>query len=359
MNIAIFSRTFDKVPGGVEKMVLVLASELKKLNHSVLVISIDSPDAQAFYEWPYGVLWEKVNLGNPDLKASFWTRVKRVRAIRRILKVNRIESVVGFQIGAFALIKLASLGLGIHTVAAERNAPTLFNFIRRGRTFRIVANTVLLFSSCITVQMPSYRLLYPRFLRSKILYTPNPIFPVSEVKFKPRSREGQLKLLYVGRLTYQKNIQSLILAIRKSGIKADLTIVGDGIDKPDLQRLASENEVQVTFHNSTNNLHVFYSSADFFCLPSRWEGFPNVVGEALAHGLPVIAFKACSGMADLIIDGKNGLLAEGNDNVASLANAIHKASLRSWDPKLSIDSCMSFTVAQFTKQWVLALTPRK
>ena len=174
MKIAIFSRTFDGVPGGVEKMVLTLASELKKLNHFVLIISIDSPNAQAFYKWPDGVVWEKVSLGDPDLKASFWTRINRVMAIRRILKQNQIESVVGFQIGAFALIRLASVGLGIHAVAAERNAPTLFNFIRRGRIFRKVANAILFFSSCITVQMPSYRLLYPKFLQNKIFYTPNP-----------------------------------------------------------------------------------------------------------------------------------------------------------------------------------------
>jgi hypothetical protein len=63
-------------------------------------------------------------------------------------------------------------------------------------------------------------------------------------------------------------------------------------------------------------------------------------------------------MTDLIIEGKNGLLAEGNDNVASFANAIREASLRSWDPNLSIDTCSPFTLARFTQQWVLALTPR-
>jgi len=359
MKIAIFSRTFDGVPGGVEKMVLTLASELKKLNHSVLVISIDSPQAQAFYEWPAGVLWEKVSLGDPDLKASFWTRINRVMAIRRILKHNQIESVVGFQIGAFALIRLAGLGLGIHTVAAERNAPTLFNFIQRGRSFRKVANAILFFSSCITVQMPSYRLLYPKFLQSKILYTPNPIFPVLKVKSNLVPREGRVKLLYVGRLTYQKNLKALILAIRESGIEADLTIVGNGSDKSDLQKIAKENDVHVNFHDAKSSLSTFYLSADLFCIPSRWEGFPNVVGEALAHGLPVIAFKECSGMTDLIFEGKNGLLAEGNDNVASFAKAIREASLRSWDPKSSIDTCSPFTLTQFTQQWVLALTPRK
>ncbi len=359
MKIAIFSRTFDGVPGGVEKMVLTLASELTKLKLTVLVISIDSPDAQAFYEWPASVLWEKVSLGDPDLKASFWTRINRVMAIRRILKYNQIESVVGFQIGAFALIRLASLGLGIHTVAAERNAPSLFNFIQRGRIFRKVANMILFFSSCVTVQMPSYRLLYPKFLQSKILYTPNPIFPALEVKSNLAPREGRVKLLYVGRLTYQKNLQVLILAIRESGIEADLTIVGNGSDKSDLQKIAKENDVLVNFHDATSNLSTFYLSADLFCITSRWEGFPNVVGEALAHGLPVIAFKECSGMTDLIIEGKNGLLAEGNNNVTSFAKAIREASLRSWDPKSSIDTCSPFTLTRFTQQWVLALTPRK
>jgi GalNAc-alpha-(1->4)-GalNAc-alpha-(1->3)-diNAcBac-PP-undecaprenol alpha-1,4-N-acetyl-D-galactosaminyltransferase len=359
MKIAIFSRTFDGVPGGVEKMVLTLASELKKLNHTVLVISLDSPDAQAFYEWPVGVIWEKVSLGNPDLKASFCTRTKRVMSIRRILKHNQIESVVGFQIGAFALIRLASFGLGIHTVAAERNAPTLFGFIHNGKMIKLLANTLLLSSSCITVQMPSYIKMYPKFLRHKIHCTPNPIFPVTHVKSKSNEINELIKILYVGRLTYQKNLKTLILAIKESGVDVELTIVGNGPDRQQLQQIAKENCVQVNFHNATSELSSYYSSADLFCIPSRWEGFPNVVGEALAHGLPVIAFKGCSGMSDLIESGKNGILAEGNDDFLSLAIAIQIASNKLWDPTDSIKSCETYSIRNFTKQWALAISPKK
>ena len=55
-----------------------------------------------------------------------------------------------------------------------------------------------------------------------------------------------------------------------------------------------------------------YAAADLFCLPSRWEGFPNTVAEALAHGLPAVAYEGCAGTGDLVEPGENGLLAAGN-----------------------------------------------
>jgi glycosyltransferase involved in cell wall biosynthesis len=340
-------------------MVLTLAEELKRRNHTVVVISIDSPQAKAFYDWPSGVTWEKIVLGDPQVKASFMIRIKRVIAIRRIFRNYRIDSAVGFQIGAFALVKVASLGLGIHTVAAERNAPTLFAFIQRGRMLRRIANTLLLFSGCIAVQMESYRLLYPRILRRKIIHTPNPIIQVDNHRKSGVYASTEFSILYVGRLTFQKNLSVLIRAISSTGLNAKLTIVGDGDAKSNLQQLANEKNVRVTFLDPTKNLSAHYLSADIFCIPSRWEGFPNVVGEALAHGLPVVAFEGCAGMSDLIVNGVNGFLAEGNDNSESLGEAIRLAASATLIPGLSVASSTAFSLERFVSQWEIALTPRQ
>jgi glycosyltransferase involved in cell wall biosynthesis len=76
-----------------------------------------------------------------------------------------------------------------------------------------------------------------------------------------------------------------------------------------------------------------YQAAQLFALASRWEGFPNAVAEAMAHGLPAIGFAGCAGIADLIEHRGNGLLAPGNGDAEALGAvlkiAMDDAGLRS------------------------------
>ena len=65
-----------------------------------------------------------------------------------------------------------------------------------------------------------------------------------------------------------------------------------------------------------------YARAHLFCMPSKWEGFPNALAEALAAGLPAIGYAECSGVNDLIQNEENGLLAEGRNNLESLIKAL-------------------------------------
>ena len=65
-----------------------------------------------------------------------------------------------------------------------------------------------------------------------------------------------------------------------------------------------------------------YVELQLFCLPARWEGFPNALAEALAHGLPAVGFEGCAGVPDLIVDGESGVLAVGNNDAKTLSSAL-------------------------------------
>jgi glycosyltransferase involved in cell wall biosynthesis len=356
MNLLIFSRKFGGVVGGVEKMVLILAEQMSVRGHTVTVVSLDNLDAQAFYSWPHKVAWIKLGIGDPDNKASLRTRLKRLWALRKLLYRLDIDTVVGFQIGSFALLKVSSLGVRVRTVAAERNAPTLFDFIRHGRFKRLLANLILNTADAVSVQLESNRFFYPKILWSKIYITPNPIRASEEWKSISTDTTKPKVILYVGRVTFQKNLEVLIKAISILGENPVLRIVGDGDSLPAVLSLATTLQVKIEHFPFTEDLSPIYLEADIFCLPSRWEGFPNVVGEALAHGLPVVGFDGCAGISSLLENFKSGIIVPGNDDPKALSKGLSQALVYDWDPLVVRQTIDKYSLEYFSDSWESVLS---
>lgn len=357
MNLVILTRKLGGVVGGVEKMVLLLAKEMQLRGHVVTVVSLDNLVAEAFYDWPVGVSWVKLGIGDVDSTATFRVRIKRILAIRKLLRDQQIDSIVGFQIGSFVLARLASVFSGIKCVAAERNAPTLFEFIKNGRMKRFFSSLALFSADAISVQLEENRGLYPSLLQNKILINHNAILVPKNLR-GPKISQNPKVILYVGRVTFQKNIEVLVNAVSKLGSPTILRIVGSGDSLQTVTLLAKSLHVNLELCEFSNTLEHHYLSADVFCLPSRWEGFPNVVGEALSYGLPVVGFKDCAGMKSLVVHGKTGIVAEGNNDPKSLALALDVALATTWDPTQIRESTKRFSLENFIKSWEATLSPK-
>jgi glycosyltransferase involved in cell wall biosynthesis len=143
-----------------------------------------------------------------------------------------------------------------------------------------------------------------------------------------RSTRHPLSLLFVGRLHMQKGLDVLLqaLAMLPPHLRdvSRLVLVGDGPEKASLQRLAAQLGLlrMVEFRGwvDRKDIAAIYATADIFVFPSREEGMPNAVLEAMASGLPIIATRI-SGSEELVVTGKNGILAEVED-VPALAAAL-------------------------------------
>jgi glycosyltransferase involved in cell wall biosynthesis len=113
-------------------------------------------------------------------------------------------------------------------------------------------------------------------------------------------------LLYVGRLAAEKRVDWLLPVIQSMPF-AHLVIVGDGPMREDLQLLFRGTDTTFTGYLQGEDLAHAYASSDIFVFPSPNETFGNVVLEAMASGLPVIAPRS-GGVIDSIVNGENGFL---------------------------------------------------
>lgn len=136
------------------------------------------------------------------------------------------------------------------------------------------------------------------------------------------------RVIAVGRLDYQKGFDRLIEAwelIQRTGKFADwqLDIFGQGEWREMLQRMVDEKGLQgtVQIHRPTRQIGEEYVKSSLLVMSSHYEGFPMVMIEAMACGLPVVSFDYKCGPKDIIQHGINGLLVPEGD-IKALANAM-------------------------------------
>lgn len=352
MKILFYSRSYKNIAGGIERKSLEIAVGLIERGHQVDIVSLDSNEDLAFYDWPENVTWHKVNIGDPMQKASLRQRVARLIYLRNLLKRD-FEVAVGFQVGAFALLKLSALGLKVGIIAAERNAPTLFEYISHGKLKRSFSNIILLFSDKIAILFPEFRKYYPCYLQNKFVITPNWVDVTTSGATSKRARQKS-QILFVGRFSYQKNIDCLLDAAEFLPPEIELVLVGSGDGFKDVEAKASSLQLNCKFVAPTLDLSSYYESATLLCLPSRWEGFPNVAAEALAAGLPVVGFADCAGLPELVSQGKSGELAVGREDSKSLSSALNIALKGSYSEEFIKSSVAGYTYINFISAWETA-----
>ncbi|HHY56518.1 MAG TPA: glycosyltransferase family 1 protein [Chloroflexi bacterium] len=128
-------------------------------------------------------------------------------------------------------------------------------------------------------------------------------------------------LLYVGRLSPEKRVDWLA-SVLDALPHARLAIVGDGPMRPQLERVFAHRPVHFTGYLRGADLAAAYASADLFVFPAANETLGNVVLEAMASGLPVVAPHA-GGLLDYVVDGETGLLFA-PESQASLVAAVQR-----------------------------------
>ena len=170
---------------------------------------------------------------------------------------------------------------------------------------------------------------------------------------------GERFIVAVGRLSYQKGFDVLIGAFAQLADQdLRLVILGEGPLEARLRELAAENHVadRVSFPGFVPDTREYLRMASLFVLPSRWEGFSNVLAEALAAGTPIVASDCPGSPREVLEGGRLGrLVPVGDPDV--LAEAI-AAELEqpSATPEARIQRASAFEAEKIAGQYLQLLT---
>jgi len=134
-------------------------------------------------------------------------------------------------------------------------------------------------------------------------------------------------LVYLGRLSREKRIDRLLKAwasLRGHHLEWKLRIVGDGLERASLQKMAAELGIEKTVQWTLWSDDVWSSlfSANAYCLVSEYEGFPQSMLEAMASGLPVAVLDCSPAIRQTITNGMDGLIIPTEDQIASVLDRI-------------------------------------
>ena len=207
-----------------------------------------------------------------------------------------------------------------------------------------------------------------RFSRQKLpqgMVIHNPVFDDSiyvdakETVNFPADVEGKTILLNVARLSEQKDQLTLLESFsiyRKKNINAVLFIVGTGPLEEELKLYIEQHHLQqrVFMMGFQTNPYKWMAQCDALILSSKYEGFGNVLVEAMALGKTVVSTDCPSGPSEILRDGELGYLCP-VENPAAMARAIEKAIESPLDKELLRTAAQQFNSSNIIKEYIAIL----
>lgn len=296
--------------GGAERQLTYLASQIKERGYSVEVWTYYPNDFYTPILQKSGVKWRNVS----DAQLPY----KRIFVLRRELKIANPDVVIAYLDTCTTVASVIKfLGGKFKLIVSERNTTQELSFRERLKFFfyrwadYIVPNSY--------TQTKFIKEKYPNL--SHKLHTITNF--VDTEKFCPpavKETNNVTRILTVARIVPQKNVLRLLEVVKKlkdSGYRFKYDWFGAVTNEEYYQQCLAlihryDIEDVFEFHKPTKNVVKEYQSSDIFCLPSLYEGFPNVICEAMSCGLPILCSNVCDNPM-IVEDGKNGFLFDPKD----------------------------------------------
>jgi glycosyltransferase involved in cell wall biosynthesis len=335
-NFLLINYEYPPIGGGAASATANLASTLHAQGHQVVVLTSAFQKLRGI-STADGIELVRVPVGRKETHRATLVQMARfvvtasgiVRRVARLYSVDRViaffsipSGIVAWWLNRQTKIPYVVSLRGGDVPGTEPGLRLFYWFLAPLR------RRVLKGSTSVTAPAIGLKELSEKSDRVPVLVIPNGI---DTSVYRPEKRRDmtEIVLLSVGRLHPQKSpirVLEILRAIRlNGGLPARALIIGDGPEKARLEQYTREHqlnsEVKFTGWLDRSEVALAYRSATFLVQLSSYEGMSNVVLEALASGLPVVASRI-PGNVDLVLDQGNGLLFSSNESCEMIAAEI-------------------------------------
>jgi len=308
----------DLKMGGAQRSVISLSKSFVEAGHCVEVWIFDRAESYS------GVLDPRVRLISLEDPRKKYGPLLSPLQLRKKLKSRKDEALVVlcFLPHIAFYLRWASLGFSWQVVDCERMHPA-YEFTSQSFFQKIGMQLTYPLFSAITVQTESAKSFFPQFIANRVFVIENSTFPLPE-KSEVSIALFSPYILFVGRMTAQKRVERVLKIFdevkQKNSSPLNLVLVGDGPIKEGLLRFSKtlKSRLQIHFLGEKKTSKELYANAELLVLTSDFEGFPNVIIEAMSNACPVASTNCPSGPSEIITSGVNGYLAknrEGTDMI--------------------------------------------
>ena len=339
-------------PGGAERVMSILASAWVSRGHRVTIVTYDE-GRPSFFSLSPEVTVQKLRLSGGSVVRRVSNHLRRVPTFRRVIRETRPDIIISFMDRTNVLVLMAAIGLSIPVIVSERIDPRRYN---PGFPYNFLRRWLYCNATAVIVQSKGQADWFKQ-MSNRLVVIPNPVNVCTNDRNSQAERTSII--VAVGRLTRQKGFDLLLTAfskVHKEYPEWNLVIYGDGPERPALERQIFELKLngRVQLPGLTTNLTAHLCTAGCFVLSSRFEGFPNVLIEALACGCPVVATDCTDSISEIVQHEWNGLLIPSED-VDSLSGALKRimedVALRRIFEANAPDSVRKFDIDSVADHW--------
>lgn len=352
MNICFYHSTFTE--GGIARMVALVGNELAKIpDYHITSLCHSNLGEEDVFPTSFEVTYlynKRFPMTNAILKDHY---IKKMKAYLAEKKID-------------LLVICGSLYAPAAVVAAGRKIRTLFwlhtsPYISSDYRFQKLGN-IIGFRFCggiITITEKTRSILKKRYKNKDITCIYNMaddrLFSINSV-YDPDT----MRVIAVGRLSYPKNFPSMIriaASLREALPDLRWHLYGEGDARAELEALIKEYELEEVFvlKGQCTDLYERYNDYSAVVMTSRYEGFPMVLIEAAACGLPMLSYDINTGPSEIIDNGENGFLCPEGAEEEMKQNIIKLFKDRDLRCKMSANSrrtAQKLRSDRITAQWV-------